>query len=85
MYTWKDLVSNNKMPVYVHLSDSETAKEFLMDVEKQGFLFPDGSKPTEKMPDSFFALHSDMTINYIGTIGRIAYQCKAGNLIRMEK
>ena len=84
MYTLKELVSNSTKPVYVHLSDSKAAKQFLIDAENQGFVFSDGVKPTEKHISDFFSVHSDMTINYIGAIGRIAYQCKAGNIICID-
>lgn len=84
MNSLTNLVKSNSKAVYVYLSDSETAIRFLHDVEKEGFIFSDGAKPTEKEIDNFFALHSDLTINYIGTIGRIAYQCNSDNIIRLD-
>ena len=84
MYTLKEIVSNSTKPVYVHLSNGDTARQFLIDAENQGFVFSDCAKRTEKMPDLFFAVHPDMTMNYIGTVGRIAYQCKAKNIIRFD-
>lgn len=74
----------NAKPVFVHLPNDDTARQFLIDAENQGFIFSDGAKPTEKIPDLFFAVHPDMTINYIGAVGRIAYQCKAENIIRLD-
>ena len=84
MYTLKELVSNSTKPVYVHLPDSKAAKQFLIDAENQGFVFSDGAIPTEKHISDFFALRSDLTMNYIGVVGRIAYQCKADNIIRLD-
>ena len=84
MYTLKEIVSNSTKPVYVHLPNDEAARQFLIDAENQGFIFSDGAKPTEKVPDLFFAVHPNMTMNYIGTVGRIAYQCKAENIIRLD-
>ena len=84
MYTLKEIVSSSTKPVYVHLSDHETARRFLEDAENQGFVFSDGAKPTEKTPDSFFAVHPDMTMNYIGAVGRIAYQCHSDNIICLD-
>lgn len=34
----------------------------------------DGVKPTERMPANIMAVNRDMTINYVGFAGRIAYQ-----------
>ena len=84
MYTLKEIVSSSTKPVYVHLSDHETARRFLEDAENQGFVFSDGAKPTEKHTSNFFAAHSDMTINYIGIVGRMAYQCKANSIIHFD-
>lgn len=71
-------------PVYVHLTTENLAKRFLCDAEEQGFLFSDGKKPTEKEISSFFAVHSDLTVNYIGANGRIAYQTNSNNISRLE-
>ena len=60
--------------VYIHLDGVKSEMEFLRQAENEGFLFGDGIKPTEKRHSDFFAIHSDGTINYLGTIGRIAYQ-----------
>lgn len=60
--------------VYIHLDGIESETEFLHQAEAEGFLFGDGIKPTEKAPSDFFAIHSNGTINYINTIGRIAYK-----------
>lgn len=60
--------------IYIHLDGEERETEFLKQAESEGFIFGDGTKPTEKTPSDFFAVHSDGTINYINSIGRIAYQ-----------
>ncbi|HHU84618.1 MAG TPA: hypothetical protein GXZ23_05565 [Clostridiales bacterium] len=84
MFNLSEFAKSNSKPIFVYLADNQTALRFLQDVENQGFTFPDGTKPTEKQPNSFFAVHSDMSINYIGFIGRIAYQCKSGSIIRLD-
>jgi len=84
MFNLAEFTKASTKPVYVHLPDDDTARQFLIDAENQGFIFSDGAKPTEKIPDLFFAVHPDMTINYIGAVGRIAYQCKAENIIRLD-
>lgn len=75
------MLKTNEKPVYVRLSDREAAKQFLMDAETHGFVFSDGTKPTEKMTDFFYVLHPDMTINYLGSVGRMAFQFKANSII----
>ncbi|MCQ2353935.1 MAG: hypothetical protein MJ102_02395 [Clostridia bacterium] len=84
MYKLKNVVLTNSKPVYVYLPNPETAILFLSDAEKQGFIFSDGAKPTEKHISDFFVVHPDMTINYLGTIGRIAYQCNSDSIIRFD-
>lgn len=74
----------NTKPIYVHLVDHQTILRFLRDAENQGFTFSDGAKPTEKHISDFFVLHSDLSMNYAGAVGRIAYQCKADNIIRIN-
>lgn len=59
--------------IYVYLKTEELGKKFLRQAEDEGFTFSDGVKPTEREPDSIFALNSDKTINYVGFIGHIAY------------
>ncbi len=84
MFNLLETLKASTKPVYVHLSNGESAKQFLIDAENQGFVFSDGAKPTEKTPDFFFAVHPDMTINYIGAVGRIAYQCHSDNIICID-
>ena len=84
MFNLAKFVKANTKPIYVHLADNQTALRFLRDAENQGFTFSDGEKPTEKHISDFFALRSDLSMNYIGVVGRIAYQCKANNIIRID-
>lgn len=67
--------------VYVHLSDRYTAEKFLQDAEKEGFIFADGVKPTARHISDFMAIHGDMTINYVGYIGRMAYSSGENSII----
>ena len=61
---------------------------FLQDAENEGFLFRDGVKPTQREADSIFAINDDMTINYVGFVGHVAYQAadRIGNkpLIKID-
>lgn len=42
--------------------------------EQEGFVFSDGIKPTARNYDSIIAVNRDMTINYVGFVGRLAFQ-----------
>lgn len=77
----KALLSDYNGRIYVYLASAEIGKRFLQDAENEGFLFCDGVKPTEREADSIFAINDDMTINYVGFVGHIAYQAasKIGN------
>lgn len=59
--------------IYLHFETSELACRFLADAEAEGFTFGDGAKPTSRKPDSIFALNDNMTINYVGFVGHMAF------------
>lgn len=59
--------------IYLHFETSELARRFLADAEAEGFTFGDGAKPTSRKPDSIFALNDNMTINYVGFVGHMAF------------
>ena len=68
--------------VYIHMDDADSENDFLRQAAAEGFLFGDGLNPTEKASSDFFAIHSDRTINFINSIGRIA--CQAHGLTTLE-
>ena len=59
--------------VYVYLDNDDTGNAFMRQAEKEGFAFGDGVKPTERGYETIMAVNRDMTINYVGTVGRIAF------------
>ena len=75
------LVENTKKRVYVYLCDEETWLKFILDAETEGYRFSDGKKLSEREPDNFYTINGDRTINFIGTIGRIAWQCRAEGIL----
>lgn len=77
----RDLLLNNKGKIYVYLPTTAIGKQFLRDAENESFSFCDGVNPTERIPANIMTVNQDCTINYVGTIGRIAYQAtnKIGN------
>ncbi len=84
----KSLLSAHTGRIYIYLATAEIGKRFLQDAENEGFTFCDGTKPTQKEADTILAINNDMTINYVGFIGRIAFQAatKIGNdpLIKID-
>ncbi len=90
----QNLVNRAGRKVYMHLGDREIAAKFLQDAEAEGFHFSDGVKPTEREGDDLYALFPDLTMCYVGFVGRLAYQavsdpsiCRAdyGQLLRQEQ
>lgn len=84
----KSLLADYNGKIYVYLATEEIGRQFLQDAENEGFTFCDGVKPTERKADCIFAVNDDMTINYVGFVGHIAYQSanKIGNkpLIKID-
>lgn len=86
--TIKELARMNGR-VYVYLKDSEIGNQFMKQAESEGFTFADGTKPTERCYSEIMAINHDITINFVGVNGRIAFGSgakKAGNeeLIRVD-
>lgn len=78
------LIKDDK-DVWVGLKDSETAKRFLEDVEKEGFTFGDGVKPTERPRDNVYALKKNKTLSFVGSVGHIRYfQASDERLIKID-
>ncbi len=84
MKSIKELVMKETRPVYIHTPSKALAKDFLKQVEQEGFLFGDGKQPTEKPLDDYYALHQDLTINYIGFVGRLKWKSGQEDILRVE-
>lgn len=66
-------LSQLKGRVYVYLSTGELAEQFMQQAEAEGFIFGDGAKPTERNATAVMAVNPNRTINYVGTIGHMAF------------
>ena len=84
MKSIKELVMKETRPVHIHTPSKAIALDFLRYAEKEGFLFCDRKRPTKKPLDDFYALHQDLTMNYIGFIGRLHWKNDADNIVRIE-
>ena len=84
MKSIKELVMKETRPVYIHTPSKAIARDFLKQAEKEGFLFGDGKRPSKKTWDDYFALHQDLTINYIGFVGRLHWKSNDDKIVRLE-
>ena len=71
----KTLVQSTKGRLYIYLDNEDIARRFLSDAENEGFSFCDGVKPTERAADCIYAVNRDLTINYVGFAGHMAFGC----------
>jgi len=72
MRTIKELSKKNGR-VYVYLANVAIGERFMQQAEDEGFMFADGKKPTERCFAEIMAVNGNMTINFVGTNGRIAF------------
>ena len=70
--------------IFVYLRNRNISELFLKNAEAEGFTFSDGVKPTERHDSDIFALHHDRTINYVGSVGHMAFQCAADGIVRVD-
>ena len=84
MKSIKELVMKETRPVYVHTPSKAIARDFLKHAEKEGFLFGDGKRPIKKPLDDYYALHQDLTMNFIGFAGRLRWKSGDDGILRVE-
>lgn len=60
--------------VYVYVPSKNIRRLFLKNAQDEGFRFGDGVKPTRRRAyDDIYALNKDFTLNFVGSIGHIAF------------
>ena len=59
--------------VYVFFKTEALCQQFLSQAEQEGFTFEVGAKPTERHTSDIIAVNNDFTINYVGSVGHIAF------------
>ena len=79
-----ELVHSTNKRIYVYLSDIETIRIFINNAEKEGFSFSENKRISDMPLDNFYALNKNSTVNYINFVGRVAYQCGAENILRVD-
>ena len=70
--TIKELSKKNGR-VYVYLANVAVGEQFLQQAEDEGFTFTDGTKPTERCYAEIMAVNGNLTINFVGANGHIAF------------
>lgn len=73
MRTIKNLVNQNNGKVYVYLANDEIGNKFMQQAENEGFTFNDGAKPTSRCYAEIMSVNDNYTINFIGSVGRMAF------------
>lgn len=68
------LLSEYESRIYIYLANGEIGRKFLRDAEDEGFTFGDGVNPTARENDGIFAINKNMTVNYVGFIGHLAFR-----------
>lgn len=58
---------------YVYTSSPAVRQRFVRDLEKEGFTFGDGVKPSERDFGGIMAVNPDMTINYVNFAGTMHF------------
>ena len=84
MRTIKELANSTEKKVYVYLADTETAEQFVKDAMREGYHFGDGAAISSRQQDEFYAVNKDLTVNYLNSIGRMAFQSGAENIVRID-
>lgn len=72
--TIKEMVNTGRQErIYVYLANEEVGNAFMKQAEDEGFTFGDGAKPTKRHYSEIMAVNDDNTINYVNSIGRMAF------------
>lgn len=59
--------------IYVYLANGEIGNKFMQQAEDEGFTFNDGAKPTSRCYAEIMAVNDNYTINFVGSVGRMAF------------
>lgn len=59
--------------VYVYLANDEIGNKFMQQAESEGFTFDDGEKPTGRCYAEIMSVNKNLTINFVGSVGRMAF------------
>lgn len=66
----RDLIKGQEK-IYIILRTEEIGRKFMLDAEKEGFAFFDGTKPSEVKAEDKMVLYKDGKISFLGLAGRM--------------
>lgn len=81
MRTIQELRKNCYGKLHVFCKDEATARKFLEEAEREGFMFGE-YKPTTRSISSLYAVETENSLAHVGAIGRMAFQ--SGAAIRVD-
>ncbi len=58
--------------VYIRIKDTETMEHFIKQLDKEGFTYGDGERPSNRRPMLTMTLMKPCEIGYIGYVGNVA-------------
>lgn len=64
--------------IYVYLKDTDTKKKFSADAKAEGYSFGKAELP-EIIGDNIISLKKNKQLCYVGSMGRIEFQCNGGD------
>ena len=76
--TLENLRESLQGKIYLYLKDDDTMKAFLSDAKNEGYRFGETGLP-EIIGDSIISLRENKQLSYVGTVGRIEFQCNGGD------
>jgi hypothetical protein len=59
--------------VYLYFKDEKTIRRFMSQAKKESITYGDGKKLSERNLESIMALNNDKTVNFVGSIGHMAF------------
>ena len=70
----------NSLPgkIFLRLGDAQTKQAFAEDANAEGYRFGE-TQPTREALESIVALKYGKQLAYVGSVGRIAFQCNGGD------
>lgn len=83
MRTIKSLTQNTEK-VFVSCTTQKAAMQFLLNAEKEGIRFANGTSPTQGNISHCYCLHNDGTLWYVGWAGQMYYHQNEARLTKVD-
>jgi len=83
MRTIKSLTQNTEK-VFISCATQKAAMQFLLNAEKEGIRFANGTAPTQGSISHCYCLHADGTLWYVGWAGQMYYHQNEAHLTKID-